>query len=595
MIESPSPLPVSHVLHSSLALLAAAPVGLYVTDTLGSCIYANPRWSDISGMPAWQALGQGWVQALHPEDRERIYQRWSEVANEQTEFEDEYRYLRPDGTIRWLHGVARVFRQSDGEIGGYIGTVTDITHRKVLEQARERQSQVMEAITRCSPFGIFHLSAQGHIMSMNPAAELMFGHRSDESCGQLLETICPHPPKGDPSSPAWQRTLLKRPAYQPGLFEERVCQRRDGTLFPVRRAASLLVDAEGRSLGRLEVMQDIGLEIELREALVAREARLKGILDHVTDAIFTIDQAGNLLSTNPALARLFGYSVTMLLGQPLDMLLPRFRESDSRGFIDTISQTPTGVTDEHGHWEMTARHRNGATFPIHLSLAAYIMGEQRQFTGVLHDLRQLKEREAHLCLQLQRVLETNVQMLCETGRLEAQNDALSKLAGIDEATGLSNRQLFEQQLTTAWLHHLQLARPLALLRLDIDRFEPCFTSIPPSQRQTYLGQIATALSQGVTRTGDMLAQYGEGRFVVMLTNTGEVGALMVAERLRLLITSLPHQPPPDFADPLTLSIGVASMVPTHQEQPAHLVMMADQALFLAQRNGCNQVSCFLDR
>lgn len=132
-------------------LASVIPVGLYRSDTQGYINYVNQRWCELSGLSAEQAMGQGWEKAVHPEDRTCITQAWQEATHNQSTFSTEYRYQRPDGSISWLYGQAIAERSANGEIIGYIGTVTDITERKRIEQdlqeAKQRVVHILESMS----------------------------------------------------------------------------------------------------------------------------------------------------------------------------------------------------------------------------------------------------------------------------------------------------------------------------------------------------------------------------------------------------------------------------------------------------------------
>ncbi len=126
------------------ALAHLAPVGIFRTGAGGECDYVNGRWTKVTGMTLDRARGHGWVDALHPEDRERVGHAWYEAARLDREFRDEYRFQRPDGTVTWVAGAALALRESSGAVAGYLGTVTDITALKDSE-ARLREAAKMQA------------------------------------------------------------------------------------------------------------------------------------------------------------------------------------------------------------------------------------------------------------------------------------------------------------------------------------------------------------------------------------------------------------------------------------------------------------------
>ena len=120
------------------ALASTAPVGIFETDATGNCTFVNDRWCQLAGLTPSLAAGQGWVAALHPDDRERVFSEWYAAATEGRDFHLEYRFRSPAGRTSWLIGGASSLRGRDGTITGYIGTVTDMTVRKELEVEREQ-------------------------------------------------------------------------------------------------------------------------------------------------------------------------------------------------------------------------------------------------------------------------------------------------------------------------------------------------------------------------------------------------------------------------------------------------------------------------
>jgi PAS domain S-box-containing protein len=117
------------------ALARIAPVGIFRTDVVGNCIYTNERWCQMAGMRPEQALGEGWSAALYPEDRERVFKEWYQAAKAQVAFYTECRFQRPDGAVTWLLVQATAEQDSQGNVIGYVGTLTDISAQKNTEAA----------------------------------------------------------------------------------------------------------------------------------------------------------------------------------------------------------------------------------------------------------------------------------------------------------------------------------------------------------------------------------------------------------------------------------------------------------------------------
>ncbi|MBD2446844.1 EAL domain-containing protein [Nostoc sp. FACHB-152] len=116
------------------SLTAAAPVGIFRTDAQGKCIYVNERWCKIVGLTPEEAMGNGWVKGLYPDDREKVSHEWYFAALENRPFQLEYRFQQPDGAVIWVFGQAVAEFDLTGQIIGYVGTITNISDRKQAEE-----------------------------------------------------------------------------------------------------------------------------------------------------------------------------------------------------------------------------------------------------------------------------------------------------------------------------------------------------------------------------------------------------------------------------------------------------------------------------
>jgi PAS domain S-box-containing protein len=129
-------------------LASHAPVGIYLTDPNGDCLFVNNTWCRMTGLTPEEARGKGWVKALHPDDRERVAAEWYEAAVHRKPFAGEYRYLRPDGVVTWLQASAVEYHNAEGQVVGHIGSVVDITARKQAEFALKEAKEQAEAANR---------------------------------------------------------------------------------------------------------------------------------------------------------------------------------------------------------------------------------------------------------------------------------------------------------------------------------------------------------------------------------------------------------------------------------------------------------------
>lgn len=136
-------------------LVNHAPVGIFQTDKKGKCLFVNPRWLEIAGISSFEAMGEGWAKGLHPEDKEQVFREWNDAAVQEREFAMEYRFCTPGGKVTWVFGNAIAIYNQEQEITGYLGTLTDITSRKLAEDKLRWTESVLQEAQRIAKIGSF--------------------------------------------------------------------------------------------------------------------------------------------------------------------------------------------------------------------------------------------------------------------------------------------------------------------------------------------------------------------------------------------------------------------------------------------------------
>ena len=175
-------------------------------------------------------------------------------------------------------------------------------------------------------------------------------------------------------------------------------------------------------------------------------------------------------------------------------------------------------------------------------------------------------------------------------QLAAANRTLQKLSSLDGLTGIANRRTFDETLNKEWNRALRSRKPLGLIMLDIDFFKLYNDHYGHQGGDDCLKKVAKGLDAAIHRDADFLARYGGEEFSAVLPNTDLQGAVKVAEEMSQSVKSLRlEHAKSKVSDIVSISIGVASMVPQNDTEPEVLIAAADQALYKAKENGRDRV------
>ncbi|HKV37884.1 MAG TPA: PAS domain S-box protein, partial [Blastocatellia bacterium] len=162
-------------------LCEQAPVGIYETDAQGMCVYTNPRWTQMSGLSSAESLGQGWAKVLHPDDRATVYEGRQTAALEGASWE--YRLTPPQGGVRWIRALGGPIFSSKGTLIGYVGTLEDVTDRKLAAHVIQEREALNRAVLNSLPASIAVLNNEGVIQTANETWQHFEGaHSSPPAC-----------------------------------------------------------------------------------------------------------------------------------------------------------------------------------------------------------------------------------------------------------------------------------------------------------------------------------------------------------------------------------------------------------------------------
>jgi diguanylate cyclase (GGDEF)-like protein/PAS domain S-box-containing protein len=296
-------------------LADSAPVLIWIAGLDKLCFHFNKVWLDFTGRTLEQEQGNGWVEGVHPDDRQQCLDIYINSFDAQLPFKMEYRLRRYDGEYRWLldNGVPRF--SADGTFLGYIGSCIDITDRKQTEQLLQRESEKNLALLRNASDGIHILNSDGTIFEVSDSFCSMLGYQHNEMIGMHVTQWDSHFTAEE--CKAVIAAQLAKPTHS--LFEtQHRCK--DGTIIDVE-VSSFPMELEGkpvlfnssRNITERKRIEKILYENQVLLQTAQRAARLGHYVmdlrnrdaitwtnDTLFDEIFGIDKSFNRDLTNLA-------------------------------------------------------------------------------------------------------------------------------------------------------------------------------------------------------------------------------------------------------------------------------------------------------
>lgn len=223
--------------------------------------------------------------------------------------------------------------------------------------------------------------------------------------------------------------------------------------------------------------------------------------------------------------------------------------------------------------------------------AAFNAGAMDYITKPLSRVVLLARIRSALALkaEMDRRKERENELLEVTRLLETANRKLVEQSTLDGLTGIANRRRFDDFMEVEWKRAQRNDLPLSLIMIDIDVFKAFNDNYGHLAGDECLKKVAKTLQKGLKRPGDLAARYGGEEFAVVLPETNTGGAASLAEELRRRVEKLkiPHAYSP-VMDVVTVSLGVATVIPKKDLLPETLIELADKALYRAKEKGRNR-------
>ncbi|WP_374602326.1 diguanylate cyclase [Arenimonas sp.] len=280
------------------------------------------------------------------------------------------------------------------------------------------------------------------------------------------------------------------------------------------------------------------------------------VVRHTSEAIMVLDPQLRILRVNPAYEKLSGRRAEDVIGRvPPALTLDPGLQARVEAAI---------AAGDHWQEEIWALRDDGSQYPVG-ALAEVVRddaGDIEHFVVVLQDVSAQKELE----------------------------ERLRELSATDGLTRIANRRSFDEGLVREWERSIRQGCELSVIMADIDFFKRYNDHYGHVAGDACLQQVAAALKAGVRQGGDLVARYGGEEFAVILPGADAAAALAVAEALRRRVEelALPHVGN-EATGVVTISLGVATIRPSHEVAPTTLVEKADQQLYRAKAGGRNRV------
>ena len=441
-----------------------------------------------------------------------------------------------------------IYRQGGGEI---VAIFSDQTARKQAEQKLQQSESMKRLILDTIPDMMWLKDRDGIYMTCNPPFEQFAGFSEEEIIGKTDFDLV------DAGLASFFRAndQAAMQSNQPEINEEWVTMADSGYEVLLETTRVALYDVNGEILGVLGIGHDI---TERHEAEGA--ARLSSsVFTHSQEGIIITDAKNRIIDANPACYHLTGYSPDELIGHNPHILSSG---NQSREFYQQMWQK---INDE-GNWqgEIQNRNKSGEVYTERLSIDVVHGddGNLKHYVGVFSDITYLKEQEI----------------------------ALERVAYSDALTGLPNRLLLSDRIQQAISQAERQKKMVAICYLDLDGFKPINDQHGHKAGDEVLIEVGKRLTAAI-RQGDSVARLGGDEFVLLLLNLHSMFELeqMVDRVLRVIGES--YQLSGKEQVFVSASVGIA-LYPLDDSEPDTLLRHADQAMYIAKKQGKNRYSFF---
>jgi len=371
------------------------PVMMWVTDAEGNCTYLNRGWYAFTGQSEAEALGHGWLDATHPDDRDEVERAFLEANAAHRPFRFEYRLRRSDGSYRWAIDAASPRFGEDGGYLGYVGSVIDIDERREAEDALRSAKTLLEAVMEAVPGVVYAKDRDGRMIAANRGTVELVGKPLADIIGRTDREFLDDPSQADVVMANDARIMAENRGE---ALEEEVTYP-DGrravwlsTKAPFRNAEGAVIGLVGSSIDiteRKHAEERLhALNADLERQVLER-SRERGLIWQLSlDLLSVIDlESGTFDAVNPAWTAALGWPTDQIEGRSYaDFAHPDDLEASSAAFAQVRAGSPVM------QFENRYRARNGEW----RWLSWVAVPEGGKLYSVTRDVTEEKARQAEL-------------------------------------------------------------------------------------------------------------------------------------------------------------------------------------------------------
>ena len=275
------------------ALVEASAQIVWATDANGLIVEDSPSWRTYTGQTFEEWRTSGWLDCVHPDDRESAEGSWQEAVRNQRPFYHEYRIRHVSGEWRWTAGGAVPLVAPDGKTSGWVGMNTDITERKNVEMERNRANALLTTILDSSPDVILAKDREGRYLALNEATARILGLPVAEVIGRTDGEIL----KPELAEPIME---VDRGVMQSGKTISIDEQYPDpgGKVHFFQSIKAPLRDEAGTPMGIVVVSRDVTKQKQAEEALCRSEEEFRTLADNISQLAWMTDESGSVFWYN---------------------------------------------------------------------------------------------------------------------------------------------------------------------------------------------------------------------------------------------------------------------------------------------------------